>query len=169
MLVELYNEIETNPSNKEEMELHLELAKELGLATQASLHTEQGVDSYRKMTAEELFVFGVNFPNVVPLSEYKSLIPIRMLVAIKDFIKVHPTLKIFLLCPEPGKPDPIVTGGQYYFQINDHLLIGRFGEALEDFSTLRGKAIESILKKLKLAEMWNYKTLSAIHNALKND
>lgn len=167
MLVELYNEQETSPNNKEEMELHLELAKELGLANQALLHSEKGVNSYRKMTAEELFVFSVNFPEVIALDKYIGLIPIRMLTAIKEFKKIHPNLGIYLLCPEPGKPDPIVTGGQYGWNANDNYIIGRFGEALEDFAILYKKALEIVHKRIALVEMWDYKKLLAVHIAMK--
>lgn len=166
MLVELYNEQETNTNNKEEMKLHLELANELGLKKQTGLHSEKGVDSYRKPTAEEHFVFEVNFPNIVSLEDYPSLIPIRMLNAIKEFKKIHP-VAIWLLCPEPGKADPIVTGGQYSWNTNDNYLIGRFGEALEDFSVLRKKAFEIVQKKIKAFDMWEYNRLIAVHKAMK--
>jgi hypothetical protein len=159
MLVELYTEQETNTNNKEEMELHLDLAKELGLSNQQTLHSPAGVDGYRKMSAEEQFVFAVHFPNSVELSQYKSLIPIRVLIAIKEFKNIHPTLGIYLLCPEPGKVDPIVVGCQYSWSAGtDGLLIARFGEALEEFSVLSKQALEILKKKVAAVDMWEFRT-----------
>lgn len=164
MVVELYTEQETATGNTEEMELHLELAKELGLTSQEELHSDKGVDGYRKMTAEEQFVFSINFPETVALGACKSLIPIRILTAIKEFKKIHPDLGIFLLCPEPGKPDPIVVGSQYHWNAStDGLLIGRFGEALEEFSVLRANAIEALKKRLKNVENWNFTVMRSVY------
>lgn len=169
MLVETY-EIQEVAVNKEEIELHKEMAEKLGLKEQVNLHTGKKLSAYRKITAEELFVFSENFPNTVKIEEYKEYIPIRALQAVALYREMHPGLQVMLMCPEPGKVDPVIVGSQYYWRLDgDAHLICRFGEALEEFSVLRNRAFESLERKTKVLKSLSFQKLLALHDVFAKD
>lgn len=168
MQVESYEEQEIKNQDPTEAVEHRELTEKLGLAHQVAMHKESGhVDCYRKLTAEELFVFMMNFPNVVNLNEYREPIPLRALQVIAHFRETHPDLKILLLCPEPGKIDPVVIAGEYSFMVNgNNYLLCRFGSALEDFATLRERAFEELERRAKAFRALSWSKLGEIRAAL---
>jgi hypothetical protein len=169
MQVETYQEQEIS-FNKEELEGHKELCEQLGLIKQVELHREKTVDVYRKMTAEEVFVFLTNFPNQVELKDYQEFIPVRVLQIVAHYREVHPEMKVWLACPEPGRPDPVVYGSQYQLASwnTSATIIARFGSALEDFSVLRKRALEIMQKRLSNLDVFSFQQLSAIQNAIRN-
>ncbi len=169
MNIETYEEKEISEADPVECVEHRQLAEKLGLQKQLSIHKESGhVDHYRKLTAEEIFVFQTNFPNIVKLRDHEGVIPLRVLQVIAHFLEVHPGKEILLLCPQPGKPDPVVIASQYTWQVDgDSYLLARFGSALDDFSTLRENAIREIKRRLESLGSLPWAKLNAIRGQLE--
>jgi hypothetical protein len=151
MQVEIYEEQEIS-NTPEEKEGALEIIEKLGLTKQKEIWGGEVVNTFRKFTAEELFVFQVMFPNIVELGKYDQVIPIRVLHTIDKFKELNPDIKVYLCCPEPGEKDPVVFGCNYNWLDVDCFIIARFGEALEDFSILKKRAIEKFLNMVSHPE-----------------
>lgn len=147
MKYEIYSEQEFTVGEHDDPERITVLA-ELGMSNEASSKASR----FRALYEEECFVFGALFPHIVELSNYKGFIPTRVLQEIRDYKMAGLHKRILVLCPKPGDVDPVVVGCEYtwhshVFSGNSHI-IARFGDALEDFSTLRARAFERIKEKM---------------------
>lgn len=165
MVVETFIDEEIAVVNQEEKELMLEMAQNLGLSKQVELMSNDNhVNCYRNITAEELFVYGTNFPNTVKIEEYSGVIPLRVMQVVAHYKELFPGYTVNLMCPEPGFKDPVVVGSKYYWQIDgeSHLLC-RFGEALEEFHVLKERAIKKVEEAINLRRL-NYTDLRSIAN-----
>lgn len=147
MKFEIYSEQEYSATHEDDTE-RMTLLAEMGL-TQKSREEEQA-SRFRKVYQDEQIVFGVLFPNQVDLTSYRGFIPTRVLQEIRDYKLAFPDHTVSIMCPKPGDVDPVVVGNKYNWQkYNDSHLIARFGDALEDFATLRNRAYERIAERLK--------------------
>lgn len=132
----------------------LNLIEELGLEGQREFTRASdagdavSIKPYREMTAREIKVYGLCFPNVTPLQKYNGeLIPLRVLQVAAHAKQWLPVIKVW--APEPGKVDPLLVGYESEgWGAKPHIL-ARWGEALDSFETLASKAKKYALSKLQ--------------------
>jgi hypothetical protein len=162
MLVETFYDEEVAVVRDEERELMIEQCEKMGLQEQVELlKNDRPINPYREINAEEMFVYGVHFPNFVAIQNYKSVIPLRVLQISSHYLSVYPDRKVYFMCPEKGKVDPIVIGGRYLWLESGVHILCRFGEALEEFSVLREQAIKKLESAMNLSTL-NYNDLDSI-------
>lgn len=142
MKVETYEatEMDIESMQPEDREEATRLCEELGLTGQERF--TQGNDSdapaipYRKMTATELNIYSTLLPKTMEISEYsEGPIPLRVLQVIAHAKSMFDHLKIW--CPENADiRDPLLVGyiGSEYN--GERFILARWGEVLDDISTL---------------------------------
>lgn len=166
MDVEIYSEQEFKVGEENDPDRILLMA-ELGLSQDQA----EGRNRFRKMYEEECFVFGVLFPHVTRYQDYKGYLPTRVLKEIRDYkVSNIEGKEILILCPNPGDVDPVVVASKYTWHSQVFSgqtdMIARFGDALEDFATLRNRAFERMAEKFDHLEALPMATLANIAEKL---
>jgi hypothetical protein len=155
MLVETYEAHEVEEQTIQDHEECIGLIESLGLIGQKELINPDKTNKfpYRKMTAEESFVYGLLLPKNCIIEEFKeSQIPLRVLQ-----IYAHAkTLEFFtsfevLFSPNSDEKDPVLIGkkqgnSSWEFQ---RFLLARWGEVLEPFEELKIKVMKIYREQLK--------------------
>jgi len=146
MQVETYEATETTVDGAECTQDAVQLMRELELDGQLKrLEQSNGVaNPYRKMTAEEAFVYQRVCPKRTRLNEYDSgWVPLRVLQVAAHARTMFTTLLV--LHPEDVRIDPVLVGTSTKYNAlhtrdDDHIL-ARWGEVLLPLAELRAKAI----------------------------
>lgn len=167
MEIETYEVTETLSDGSQEdlqSEEYVALVEELGLEGQKTFITRRaaGDDTvtercpYRLATREELNVFRACFPARTELSEFDlSPVPLRVLQIAAHAQRVIPqpdgaTLKLVVLHPEDSTlRDPVLLAEVREGYDTKYYLLARWGEALDDFETLRGIARKKLIASVK--------------------
>jgi hypothetical protein len=166
MKYEIYSEQEVSTTTDDDIE-RIALLAEIGLAQKT--REQESASRFREIYEDERIVFGMLFPNQVGIKEYNGFIPTRVLQEIRDYKNAFPDHTVSIMCPKPGDTDPVVIGNQYSFQrYNGCKLIARFGDALEDFSTLRNRAYERIAERIRDVKTIPGSILIQIVNGITN-
>ena len=168
MQIETY-EITESTQNMEEAEAHKEIAESLGLEKQTALHSEKSVNTYRKMTDQEVFTYGTLFPVETDISVYDEFIPVRVLQVLAHFKETVPEYDTFVVLHNRSIPDPVLIATRYSFYstgTNDYIL-ARWGDALESLDSLTKKAKEVFAEQLPDFSKLPYEKLNKIREAIK--
>lgn len=160
MKVESFECDETRSEPIEASQEAMSLIEELGLEGQKSLcngskdSLDAGRIPYRQMYAEELFVYRVLCPNRFALQDYdRSPIPLRVL-QIASHAKSLDFFDRIVVWDRASalEKDPVLVGetkdAKYSWMTNNWIL-ARWGEELETFSVLLGRAAVARREQLK--------------------
>jgi len=151
MITEIYKIEPTNGADIQQLAKdgeNMSLREELGLAPLKLKDENADFFRFRKMTEEEGKVYKVLFPNKTSINKYREFIPNDVLGALVEFKRTcphHHVKEAQVWHVKDYDPDPILTvdcrteNDEYEFS-NATFIIGRWGEALEDFATLKAKA-----------------------------
>lgn len=152
MEIETYEVTEMTTGQCEEIgQDAIDLIAQLGLKGQEKLvrareaggDTTQAVCPYRRMTAEELRVYGALMTRHQKMEEYSDgPIPLRILQVAAHAKSWYKRLEVW--CPEPGvlNSDPVLVGIQAgrHEWMDEPCLLARWGSELEPFEGLKEKA-----------------------------
>ena len=150
--VETFECSETASEPIEATEEAVRLMEEMGLAGQMELVRPKcesrpaARSPYRQITEEERFVYETLCPQKVELERYAAgPIPLRVL-QIASHVKslgICKKLQVWDHSLEVVK-DPVLVGlvgGSYEWEVKSRLILARWGDVLETFSTLRKQAL----------------------------
>lgn len=145
MQVETYEVTETTINGEECTQDAVQLMRDLELQGQLNRLqlSNDKANPYRKVTAEENFVYRQLLPARTKLAEYDSgWVPLRVLQVAAHARSLFTTLLV--LHPEDVRTDPVLVGTSVtnprYDRSGDHIL-ARWGEVLLPLPELRAKAI----------------------------
>lgn len=159
MQVETFECSETAAEPIEACDEAVRLMDELGLAGQKELvHPAEKTGfvsrcPYRQITADEMFVYQTLCPTATPLERYNaSAIPLRVLqvAAHAKSLGMFKRLQVWDRAAAEVK-DPVLvayTGDAYDWQNNHCFILARWGEELETFATLVGRAVGAAKESL---------------------
>lgn len=157
MLVETYEVPEVDAMGTPECEAEaIELIESLGLEGQQSLLKKSGGETvrmpYRKMTAEEAFVYEKVLPKKTKLQNYSDgPIPLRVLQVASHAKELYDLIQVWH--PENAdEKDPVLVGvnGSEY-SAKERFMLARWGEELLPFSELAKKAGAKVRAEIKAA------------------
>ncbi|HXJ41373.1 MAG TPA: hypothetical protein VNH18_18975 [Bryobacteraceae bacterium] len=172
MLVETYEVTEVDGEGTPECEAEAKrLIDALELEGQQSLYAagETTVRSpYRKMTAQEKFVYSQICPRKMSLKKYDDRpVPVRILQVAAHATPIYD--HVYVWCPaNADEPDPVLVGmnGADYTS-HELFLLARWGEVLEPLSVLAVKAAKiARARMLNELEGW-YSAIKAKAEALR--
>lgn len=177
MVVETYEVEEVKQATVEQCEEALRLVQDLGLAGQAKLYEQQaGAPEakpfpYRKMTAQEMWVYGRILPVKTNLTNYEDqAIPLRVLQVAAHVSKlIEGRYDCILQVWHPQNADYkdpllVMRDGPEYGK-NSHYILARWGEELEEFGVLATKA-KAIFRADSLAQL--NKEIGELQNYVNN-
>lgn len=155
--IELLYDVELETTHPEALEETVKLLTEMGLDSQLALYTKEE-KVYKSLfpfciaTNEQLFVYRSHFPHTSSIGDYKDPIPLRVLEVLKlakDSGKFT-AFEVWHNNTGSYKSDPVLVGkiskSQYEW---DFYLLARWGDALEDYSSLRASACKKYAAKLQ--------------------
>jgi hypothetical protein len=156
MLVETYEVDEVNVEHPECTDESLRLMEQLELKGQLTLVKKPEPDSlvksfpYRKMTKDEVTVYGILCPAKTPLKDYAdSQIPLRVL-QVAALAKEH-FQHLLVLHPEAMEKDPVLVGSNDAHPLyapSSWFILARWGEELDAWPLLVEKACKAYSKRL---------------------
>lgn len=135
----------------------LGLEGQLALCRKGETPAEAKRSPYREMTAEEVFTYGMLCPSIVKLSAYRrGPIPLRVLQVAAHFQSLETGLHLYVMDKEShAVKDPVLVAvGETHvhrlYSWHKCVILARWGEVLETFSTLLKQALK--LKREELAQ-----------------
>ena len=155
MLVETFEVTEVDCTGVPEVEAEaLEIIEKLGLEGQKKLVTkdESGVESrcpYRKMTAEEKFIYQTLCPTESTLHDFAdSPIPVRVLQVAAHAVDLFDDVLVWS-AENADVKDPVLVGRNGSYGNHEFFMLARWGEVLEPLSNLKIAATEVAREKIK--------------------
>lgn len=160
MQVETYECSETASEPLEASEEAVSLIESLNLAGQLEMirpDDKSGRETrspYRRMTADEQFVYQLNCPIETPVEKYSaSPIPLRVLQVLAHAKSIGMFKRFVVWDRESAAvPDPVLIGyapsGEYTW-LDHRFILARWGEELETFSVLLKRAITTKREHLR--------------------
>lgn len=138
-------------------QLDLKGQRELVAETKCDGETVVTRNPYRRMTAEEMAIFGTVLPQRHLLRSYADgPIPLRVLQIAAHAKDLFDQLQVW--CPDPGQQDPLLVGqkgGHNHDRANwlttsgEFFILARWGEILEPLDVLRTKAAGKLISKAR--------------------
>lgn len=157
MLVETYEVDEVNAEHPECTDESKALMEQLGLQGQLKLVTPAEPDAaarrfpYRKMTRDEVTVYGLLCPSKTPLKDYAdSQIPLRIL-QVAALAKEH-FKHLLVLHPDTMEKDPVLIGcnaDHPTYSPNEWFILARWGDELDAWPLLVEKAARKYGARLR--------------------
>lgn len=135
MNVEVYTTEETTRNQDDIAEVKT-LIESLGLEGQKQFVEVPAntVNPYRRMTADEQFIYETLMPNTCKPEKYKAdLIPLRVLQVLAHARSLEYFDELTVCYPELGQDDPVLIGAKKDPESgrNDLFILARWGEALK--------------------------------------
>jgi hypothetical protein len=146
MLVETFEVTETGADGKPECDKEaLAIIEKLGLKGQQTLiapNQEGARCPYRKMTAEEFFVYSILCPQKTELTNYSDeSIPLRVLQVAAHAVTLEKFTTLEVWHPENADiKDPVLVGIVGKYSDREHFILARWGATLDSLETLKALA-----------------------------
>lgn len=149
LIVETY-EVEEVANNIDDCAETRDLIAKLGLEGQEerAVPVEKGTNPYRKMTAEEQFIYQTLLPKEVSAKNYADgPIPLRVLQVLSHAKDLDFFTEFKIWCPKDAtKDDPVLLGID---KSRQRYILARWGKVLESLDTLRPIALLEAREKFR--------------------
>lgn len=155
MVVETYEQVESNDIEIEDREQCADLCKTLGLEGQQSLMSDETKEicPYRKMTKDEYFVYSKVLTAHSDVKKYSDgPIPLRVLqvIAHATALEFFEEVKVWH-AENADIKDPIAVGVRKDGYDRSYYLLARWGDALAPLAELRRFAVDKYRAECRLA------------------
>jgi len=159
MQVETYEQSEVAALPDEERAEFSRIAASLGLIKQQALIGDRNANPFRRVTEEERRVYQTLLDQTTKLEDFDAgVIPLRIL-KLAHLCKLNGWFEVLHIWHSPSEKDPVLVGRTDSTYNSPTFLLGRWGDELESFETLRQRAIQ---KRIALTRAERQKALANV-------